>query len=163
MNNTKSYENWQCSGSSRVPAAELENTAKPSTPDSLSSVASPSLADCLVARDPDCVAFGFFYGVSGFLEFMREKVFLLLWWNLQICDPEALNCSLDYVWGWSLVETLHIGACFAWTHFGDDGIMQLLDLPLHAVLLLHFKTKGALLPLVAWIIANSNCNVSHSI
>lgn len=43
MKNTKSYENCQCSGSSRGPAAELENEAKPSTPDSLSSVASSSL------------------------------------------------------------------------------------------------------------------------
>lgn len=80
MNNTKSYENWQCSGSSHVPAIELENTANPSTPDSLSSIASPSLADCLVARDPDCVAFGFFLWCGVFfLEFMQEKGFFLLW------------------------------------------------------------------------------------
>lgn len=32
---------------------------------------------------------------------------LFAWWNTQICGLEALRCLLGYVWGWSLVETLH--------------------------------------------------------
>lgn len=74
--------------------------------------------------------FWVFYDAWGFCNLYGKRFFFLTWWNLRICDPEALNCSLIYVWGWSLVETLHIGARFAWTHFGDAGVVQLLDLSL---------------------------------
>lgn len=103
MNNTKSYENWQCSGSSRGPAAELENTAKPSTPDSLSSVASPSLAGCLVARDPDCVAFGFFYGMGGFFRIYAGKGFFSFCGK--ICKSVILRLSIAL---WIMCEDSHL-------------------------------------------------------
>lgn len=41
--------------------------------------------------------FGFFNGVGSFLWFIWWNIFLLAWWDLQICCLEVIRCSLDCV------------------------------------------------------------------
>lgn len=91
MKNTEFYENWQRLGSSCGPAAELGTEAKPCTPDSLSSVASPSLGVCLVARDLDCVAFEFFMMRGVFVTYMVKDFFSL---HGEICGSVILRLSI---------------------------------------------------------------------
>lgn len=72
MNNTECYENWQCSGSSCGPATELENGAKPSAPNSLSSVASPCLGVVLLQEISFVwLLYFYLYGKTFFLFIMK--------------------------------------------------------------------------------------------